>query len=121
MEQVIKELLLQLNSSAIDRFPCFNDRPDIIQFRIGRNDGPQITFHPDSTDSFILYIRDEKDNDVRYSISIRDEEFSYCQEINSKIRRLCNDKGYIKTRDENLSIMLSTLIAAIKPIIDKKY
>ena len=66
----------------------------------------------------ILYIRDENDKYINYPVS--DDQFQKCQSIYFRIRRLCKNEEYRNIRDNNLQIMLSTLIAAIKPVIAKK-
>lgn len=119
MEQAIEDLLLQLDSETLNRFPCFYDRPDVIQFRIGLNKGPHIIFHSEIEGTYILIIKDENDKSVNYEIS--KDQFQQCQNISSRIRNLCMNNEYIKMRDDNLPIMISTLVAAIKPVIAKKY
>lgn len=120
MDQVIEQLLTALDSDNLSFFPCFYDTPFEIQFRLGLNiEGPLITFSPDSSHNYLLFIRDERDRIVNYLITGNDDLFSTCQRVFQRVRGLCADAGYQKARDEDNGMMFTNLINVIRPVIAK--
>lgn len=117
MEQLIEQLLANLDSPTLDRLPCFIDRPDKIQFRIGFNKGPKIGFQQETGELYYLVFMDEKDGHYQYPIISGSDRFYICQSIYQKIRTLLNDPLYTKMVEERITILLKNVVNLVKPII----
>lgn len=117
MEQLIEQLLSNLDSPALDILPCFYDRPDQIQFRIGLNDGPQISFNQENGELYYLIFIDEKGNRYNHPIILGGDQFFICQSIYQKIRAMYRDPGYSKMIEERIGILLKNVVNIVTPII----
>jgi hypothetical protein len=117
MEQLIEQLLANLDSPTLDILPCYIDRPDKIQFRIGFNKGPKIGFQQETGDLYYLVFMDEKDGYYQYPIISGSDSFHVCQSIYHKIRMLVSDPLYTKMVEERISILLKNVLNLVKPIM----
>lgn len=120
MELEIEKLLNNLDSKGkLNILPCFYERPDKIQFRIGFNEGPKIEFQQETPDYYYLIVADEIGNLYRYAIHIGNKQFEKCQSIYHKIRVLCLNNEYSEYRENNIGIMITNLKQIIEPILSR--
>lgn len=120
MEQEIEKLLANLGSSTIKRLPYFLDQArDIndINFRIGLNEGPQISFKPETKELYYLTVRDENQRMYQHPISVNSDQFMKCQSIRDSIYSLNQDDAYRKMVNEKIEILLTNVVNLVKPII----
>lgn len=120
MENEIKNLIADLKSKeTLNVIPCFYDRPDQIQFRIGFVDGPKIEFKQETADYYYLIVSDEDGRNYTYSIHKDIKQFEDCQEIFINLRTLCDSEEYPKYREKNIGIMITNLKNLIEPILSR--
>ncbi len=120
MEQEIENLLANLDSSTINSLPCFLDQArniNDINFRIGLNDGPQVSFRPETQEMYYLTIRDENQRMYQHPILIGSEQFMKCQKIRNAISALNQTEEYSKMVEQKIGILLTNVVNIVKPII----
>ena len=114
MEHEIEKLIQSLDSKTLELLPCFYDGPELIQFRIGFKEGPQILYKFLRNDDYNLSLRDEKNRIFNYVIKVGSGMFDNCKNICQHIKELCENDDYIKNRKKNIEIMISNLISLLK-------
>lgn len=120
MEQEIENLLANIDSSTINKLPCFLDQArniSDINFRIGLNEGPQISFKPETEEMYYLTVRDESQKVYQHPITIGSEQFMKCQKIRDAIYSLNQNEEYRKMVNEKIGILLTNVANLVKPII----
>ena len=120
MEQEIENLLANLDSSTINSLPCFLDQArniNDINFRIGLNEGPQVSFRPETQEMYYLTIRDENQRMYQHPILIGSEQFMKCQKIRNAIYALNQTVGYSEMVEQKIGILLTNVVNIVKPII----
>lgn len=120
MENEIEKLLATLDSSTINSLPCFYDQArsiNDINFRIGLNEGPQISFRPETQEMYYLTIRDENQRMYQHPILIGSEHFMKCQKIRDVIYNLNRTSGYSEMVEQKIGILLTNVVNLVKPII----
>jgi hypothetical protein len=120
MKQEIENLLANLDSPTINSLPCFLDQAKNIHdinFRIGLNEGPQISFSPETKELYYLTIRDENQRMYQHPILIGSEQFMKCQNIRDAIYTLNRTPGYSEMVKQKIGILLTNVVNIVKPII----